>query len=231
LAFCHYTQGMRKLLAEGLATFALVFAGAGAIVVDDVSGGAVSHVGVSLTFGLVVMAMIHAVGDVSGAHMNPAVTIGFYVSRRFPGSQVAPYVASQVAGAVAASLLLRALFPAHEMLGATLPAGPPVQSLALEYVTTAMLMFVILGVATGAKEQGITAGIVVGGAVALGALFAGPVSGGSMNPARSIGPALVSGHLSALWLYVAAPIGGAVSAVVACRYVRGRDCCSAEAGY
>lgn len=217
---------MRPLLAEAVATFSLVFAGTGAIVVNDYSGGAVSHVGVALTFGLVVMAMIHSVGDVSGAHMNPAVTIGFYASRRFPGARVGPYVVSQVTGALAASLLLRLLFPVHETLGATLPSGPVAQSVALEFVLTGMLMFVILGVASGAKEQGLSAGLVVGGMVALGALVGGPVSGASMNPARSIGPAVVSGTVSTLWVYLVAPSAGALAAVPVCRSVRGASCCA-----
>jgi aquaporin NIP len=136
-----------------------------------------------------------------------------------------PYVLSQLLGALAASLLLRSLFPQHPTLGATAPAGPPVQSLILEVILTALLMFVILNVSTGAKERGITAGIAVGSVIALEALFAGPISGASMNPARSLAPALVSQHLAALWIYLVAPVAGALLAVVGCRCVR-KDCCS-----
>lgn len=219
---------MKKLLAESFGTFCLVFAGTGAIIVNDVSGGVVSHVGVALTFGLVVLAMIHSVGDVSGAHLNPAVTLGFYVARRLPGSYVLPYVGSQLAGAFAASGLLRLLFPTHATLGATFPAGATAQSFVLELVLTAILMFVILSVSTGSKERGITAGLVVGAVIALEALFAGPISGASMNPARSIAPAVVSADFSSLWLYVLAPMGGALVAVAGCRCIREEHCCVAS---
>ena len=199
---------MKAHLSEVIGTFCLVFAGTGAIVVDDESGGAVSHVGVALTFGLVVMAMIYAVGDKSGAHLNPAVTFGFWLSRRLPGKAVAPYVAAQAVGAFAASGLLRLLFR-HPSLGATRPAGPWAQSFVLEAVLTAILMFVILGVATGAREKGVLAGVAIGGVIALEALFAGPISGASMNPARSLAPAVVSGRLGDVWIYLVAPVLGA----------------------
>ena len=216
---------MRKLAAEFLGTFALLFAGTGAIVIDDVTGGAVSHVGVALTFGLVVLAIVYAVGDVSGAHLNPAVTLGFFAARRFPGRSVLPYVASQCAGALVASLCLRLLFPGHATLGATLPRGNDFQSFVLEVLLTCLLMFVILSVSTGAKEKGITAGIAVGAVVGLEALFAGPISGASMNPARSLAPAVVSLHFASLWVYLAAPALGAAVAVLACRCVREKPCC------
>lgn len=205
----------RKCLAESIGTFALVFAGTGAVVVNDVSGGAVTHVGVALTFGLVVMAMIYAVGDVSGAHFNPAVSVGFWMARRFPGRHVAPFVASQLAGAVAASVALRLLFPEHPTLGMTLPAGSETQSFVLEVILTFFLMFVIINVATGSKEQGIMAGAAIGATVGLEALFAGPICGASMNPVRSIAPALVAGDLGSLWVYLSASFLGAVLAVVA----------------
>jgi MIP family channel proteins len=216
---------MRRLAAEALGTFALVFAGTGAIVVNDASGGAVSHVGVALTFGLVVLAMIYALGDVSGAHLNPAVTLGFLVARRFEGRLLAPYVASQCAGALLASLCLRLLFPASATLGATLPAGEALQSFALEAVLTFLLMFVILSVSTGSKEKGALAGVAVGAVIALEALFAGPVSGASMNPARSLAPALVALRLEHLWVYLTAPLLGACAAVLACRCVQAPGCC------
>jgi aquaporin Z len=213
----------RSYAAELIGTFALVFAGTGAVVINDVSGGQVTHVGVAVTFGLIVMAMIYAVGDVSGAHLNPAVTCGFWLARRLPGRVVGPYIASQIAGAVLASITLRLLFPQHPTLGVTYPAGsvahPVVQSFVLEIVLTAMLMFVILSVACGAKEKGLTAGIAIGGVVALEAMFAGPVCGASMNPARSLGPALISGGWAHQWLYVIAPVLGAALAVAGWKFV------------
>jgi aquaporin NIP len=204
---------LRKCAAEFIGAFALVFAGTGAIIIDTVSSGAVSHVGIGLTFGLVVMAMIYAVGEVSGAHLNPAVTLGFFLARRFPASAVIPYILSQSAGALLASLTLRLLFGNIAHLGATLPAGGASQSFFLELILTAMLMFVILSLATGSKEQGLMAGIAIGATVGLEALFAGPICGASMNPARSLAPAIVSGHITALWLYLTAPFLGAALAV------------------
>jgi len=219
---------IKKCFAELLGTFALVFAGTGAIVINEVSNGAITHVGVALTFGLVVLAMIYAIGDISGAHINPAVTLGFWAARRLPARSVAPYLLSQGAGALLASGALRFLFPQNELLGATQPAGPARQSFVLEFILTAILMFVILNVSTGAKEKGITAGIAVGAVIALEALFAGPICGASMNPARSLAPALVSGHLANLWIYLAAPALGALAAVGACRCVQEQGCCSAK---
>lgn len=216
---------MKKLLAEFLGTFALVFAGTGAIVINAASGGAIGHLGIALVFGLVVLAMIHTFGDISGAHLNPAVSLAFAAARRFAWMAVPGYVAAQVAGGLAASALLQMLFPLSGSLGATLPAGSAGQSFILEAVLTAMLMFSILSVSTGAREKGITAGITIGAVVALEALFAGPISGASMNPARSLAPALVSGHMSHLWLYLAAPVAGALLAVPLCALVRAPGCC------
>ena len=217
----------KRLAAEFLGTFALVFAGTGAIVINDVTHGAVTHVGIALTFGLVVLAMIYTLGDISGAHLNPAVTLGFWAARRFETSQVLPYLSSQCAGALLASGVLRLLFPANIHLGATLPADTAWQSVVLETILTALLMFVILNFCTGAQEKGITAGIAIGSVIALEALFAGPICGASMNPARSLAPALVSGHLEHLWIYLAAPVLGALMAVVACRCVQAEGCCCA----
>jgi aquaporin NIP len=219
---------MPRFFAEFFGTFALVFAGTGAIVVDHLTSGAISHLGVALTFGLVVTAMIYSVGDVSGAHLNPAVTLGFWLARRLPGADVVPYVLSQVAGACTASVLVLVLFGSEAALGATLPAGNAGQSFLLEIVLTLLLMFTILSVSTGAKERGITAGLAIGAVVGLCALFAGPISGASMNPARSLGPALVGGRLEHLWIYLLAPAIGAGLAVLACRCARGAECCVAR---
>lgn len=213
---------MNKYAAEIFGTFGLVFAGTGAVIIDAVTGGSVTHVGVALTFGLIVMAMIYAVGDVSGAHLNPAVTVGFFASGRLPARYVVPYVVSQLTGAISASVTLLFLFGNHASLGATLPAGPAMQSFVLETILTGILMFVILCVSTGPKEVGTVAGIAVGGVVALEAMFAGPICGASMNPARSLAPALVSGNLHAVWVYLTAPMLGAAVAVPLWRLTRGR---------
>jgi aquaporin Z len=218
-------RDMKRACAEFLGTFALVFAGTGAIVVDQVSGGAITHVGIALTFGLVVLAMVYTLGDISGAHLNPAVTVGFWAARRLPARDVLTYVPAQVVGAVAASGLLRVLFPENALLGATLPAGSDLQSFILETVLTFLLMLTILNVSTGAKEKGITAGIAVGAVIGLEAMFAGPICGASMNPARSLAPALVTGHVGHLWIYLIAPPLGAVLAMFACRCVREEGCC------
>lgn len=217
---------MKKFAAEAFGTFALVFAGTGAIVINDATH-AITHVGIALTFGLVVLAMIYTVGEISGAHLNPAVTLAFCSAGRMAWAEALPYLGSQCAGAFAASALLHFLFPQHATLGATLPAGSATQSFVLEMVLTAILMFVILNVSTGAKEKGITAGIAVGAVIALEALFAGPICGASMNPARSLAPAVVSGHVEHLWVYLLAPLIGAQLAVPACRCVQTEGCCGA----
>ncbi len=211
---------MNKYIAELIGTFALVFAGTGAIVIDHVSGGAVTHVGVAITFGLIIMTMIYAVGDVSGAHFNPAVTIGFALSRRLPMREVAPYIGAQLIGAFVASGALRAMFGNVGDLGATIPAGSVWQSFFLEAILTCILMFVILQVSTGPKETGVMAGIAIGGVIGLEAMFAGPISGASMNPARSLAPAIVSGNLHALWVYLIAPVVGAGFAVPCWKAIR-----------
>lgn len=218
---------MKKLAAELFGTFILVFVGTGAIVVNDDRGGPITHVGIALTFGLVVLSLIYALGDVSGCHINPAVTLGFFVARRFPGRMVLPYLLSQSAGALLASLCLWLLFPSHSTLGATLPSGSPWQSFVFEVLLTLFLMFVILNVSTGAKEKGTMAGIAIGAVIAFEAMVGGPISGASMNPARSLAPAVVSLSLNHLWVYLAAPVLGAVAAVLACRCVREHPCCCA----
>ncbi len=215
----------KKLLAEFIGTFSLVFAGTGAVVINDVSAGSITHVGIALTFGLVVMAMIYAVGDISGAHFNPAVTSAFWLAGRLPGSTVIPYLLSQGLGALAASTVLHFLFPAHSTLGTTLPAGGDAQSFVLELILTFILMFVILNVSTGAKEKGITAGIAVGAVIGLEAMFAGTICGASMNPVRSLAPAVISGHLEHLWIYLTAPFAGAWLAILACRGCQDATCC------
>ena len=217
---------MKRLIAEFLGTFGLVFAGTGAIVVNNVSNGAITHLGIALTFGLVILAMIYTFGDVSGAHLNPAVTTAFAVARRFSWKEVPSYVAAQLAGAFAASGLVRLLFPSDTKLGATLPVASAMQSFILELVLTFILMLVILSVSTGAKEKGITAGIAIGAVIALEAIFAGPISGASMNPARSLAPAIISDHAQSAWIYILAPIAGAILAVPACCAFRESGCCS-----
>lgn len=217
---------MKPYLAEGIGTFALVFAGTGAIIVNDLEQGVVTHVGVALTFGLIVMAMIYSIGDVSGAHINPAVTIGFFIARRFEGRNVIPYILCQCTGAIVASVLLRLIFWEHQGLGVTLPSGAWLQSFVLEIALSFLLMFVILNVSTGSQEKGIMAGAAIGGVVALEAMFAGPICGASMNPARSLGPAIVSGNLNSLWIYLVAPVIGASVAVLSCVCVQGSGCCS-----
>ncbi|MHC4875044.1 MAG: MIP/aquaporin family protein [Planctomycetota bacterium] len=221
---------MKKYIAEALGTFALVLAGCGAIVIDGTTGGVISHSGIALTFGLIVMAMIYALGDVSGAHINPAATVAFWWAGRFEPKHLLPYIAAQSLGALAAAGVLRILFAEHVTLGSTLPAGPWWQSFVLEVLLTWLLMFVVLNVSTGAKEKGIMAGAAIGGTVALEAMFAGPICGASMNPARSLGPALVSGQTQYLWLYLTAPLTGSVLAVFSCCAVQEQGCCRAIPG-
>jgi aquaporin NIP len=204
---------IQRSIAEIIGTFALVFCGTGAIIIDNVTKGGVSHVGVAITFGLVVMAMIYGLGDVSGAHLNPAVSIAFSLAGRLPLKSLGIYVASEIVGAFLASLTLRFLFPHDELLGSTLPAGSAGQSFVLELLLTFFLMLVIMGVATGSKEQGLFAGIAIGSVILLEAMFAGPICGASMNPARSLAPAIVSGHPENLWVYLTAPVSGAALAI------------------
>jgi aquaporin Z len=202
-------KNFKPYFAESIGTFALVFAGTGAIIINDVMEGSISQVGIGLSFGLVVMVMVYALGEVSGAHINPAVTLGFCVLRKFPSKKTASYIVFQTAGAVSASLILRLLFPTHRDLGLTLPTGSVFQSFALEFLLTFLLMFVILQCAVRVKGRSFS-GSAIGATVGLGALFAGPICGASMNPARSFAPALISGNFTHLWVYILAPVSGAI---------------------
>ena len=210
---------MRALVAELIGTFALVFAGAGAIMVDEKTH-ALGHVGVAIAFGLVIMVMIYAVGHVSGAHFNPAVSLAFALTRHFSWARLVGYWAAQVSGAPIAAAILRGSLGNRAHVGATLPAGSQGQAFLWEVVLTFFLMFVIMSVATDTRAVGEAAAIAIGGTVGLDAMFGGPVTGASMNPARSIGPALVSGDLHALWVYIAAPVVGAAIGGVAYQYLR-----------
>lgn len=216
---------MKRYISEFIGTFCLVFAGTGAVIINDTFGGVVSHPGIAIVFGLVVMSMIYSIGDISGAHINPAVTIGFYRLGLFSGRDVLPYIICQVIGAVAASGVLLLMFPNHKTLGATLPNISILGAFIFEVILTFMLMFVIVHVSEGAKEKGLMAGVAVGGMVGLEAMFAGPATGASMNPARSIGPAVMSGNLPDLWIYIVAPIIGVLLACWTCRAIRGDRCC------
>jgi aquaporin NIP len=214
------TEDLRPLLAEAVGTFALVFAGCGAIMVDQKTHQ-LGHVGVAITFGLVIMFGIYAVGHISGAHFNPSVTFAFAVSRHFPWSRAAGYWGAQIVGALAAAALLRGSLGNRADVGATLPSGSQGQAFLWELILTFFLMFVIMAVATDTRAVGEAAAIAIGGTVGLDAMFGGPITGASMNPARSIGPALVSGNLRALWLYILAPIAGASLAALTYQFVRG----------
>lgn len=214
----------RRCFAEGLATFALVFAGCGAIVLDAEREGSLGATGIAAAFGLVIMAMIYATGHLSGAHINPAVSVAFGATRHFPARDVAAYVPAQLAGAVAGALLLRLVWhgtPAD--LGATAPSVGPGSALVYEAVMTGFLMFVIMAVATDTRAVGAAAAIAIGGTVALDSLFGGGVTGASLNPARSFGPALVAGEWQDFWIYVVGPLLGALGAAFAYELVRGRD--------
>ncbi|HEX4805179.1 MAG TPA: MIP family channel protein [Conexibacter sp.] len=213
---------LRRALAEALAAFALVFAGCGAIIANTVHAGALGGIGVSATFGLVIMAMIYATGHLSGAHINPAVTIAFTLTRHFPLRDALAYIAAQLVGATVAAFVLLSAWsakPAH--LGATLPSVPAGTALLYEIVLSAFLMFVIVAVATDTRAVGAAAALAIGGTVGLDALFGGPITGASMNPARSFGPALASGTWHDFWIYVAGPIAGAALGALAYQLVRG----------
>ena len=217
----------RALTAELIGTFALVFAGAGAVMVDAKTE-ALGHVGVAISFGLVIMVMIYALGHISGAHINPAVSLAFALSRHFPWSRVAAYWLAQTAGAVLAAAVLRGSLGDIAHVGATLPSGSQGQSFLWEIVLSFFLMLVVMAVATDTRAVGEAAAIAIGGTVGLDAMFGGPISGASMNPARSLGPALVSGDLHALWIYLSAPFLGAAVGALAYQFVRGEETRPAE---
>lgn len=219
---------MKNYISEFIGTFAMIFCGTGAMTINEVTGGDVTHVGIGITWGLIVMAMIYAFGEISGAHFNPAVSIAFAYAKKFSWKEVPKYIFFQVAGAFAASLLLMWLFPKSELLGATIPSVDVWRAFVLELILTFFLMVVIINVSTGSKEIGMMAGIAIGSVVLLEALFAGPITNASMNPARSLAPNIVSGNIKGLWLYILAPIIGAILAVVSCKFVKHENCCDEE---
>jgi MIP family channel proteins len=211
----------KRAAAEALAAFALVSAGCGAIIADTQDHGSLGAVGVALTFGLVIMVMVYATGHLSGAHINPAVTVAFTVTRHFPPRDALAYIAAQITGAIVAALVLLVLWPDQPAdLGATVPTVAVGRAFLYELLLTAILMFVIMAVATDTRAVGAAAAIAIGGTIALDALFGGVATGASMNPARSLGPALVSGTWTDFWVYVAGPISGATVGALAYQLVR-----------
>jgi len=216
---------MKRYISEFIGTFSMIFCGTGAMTINEVTSGDVTHVGIAITWGLIVMAMIYAFGETSGAHFNPAVTIAFAYAKKFPWKDVPKYITSQVLGAFAASFILLFLFPDSELLGSTIPKVDVWRAFVLELLLTFFLMVVIINVSTGSKEMGVIAGIAVGSVVLLEAMFAGPITNASMNPARSLAPNIVSGNLSGLWLYMIAPIIGAILAVMSCKLIKDDNCC------
>ena len=219
---------MKKYISEFIGTFSMVFCGTGAMTINEVTDGDVTHVGIAITWGLIVMAMIYAFAETSGAHFNPAVSIAFAFAKKFSWKEVPKYIIAQILGAFVASLILRFLFPTSETLGATIATVDVWRAFVLELLLTFFLMVVIINVSTGSKEIGVVAGIAIGGVVLLEAMFAGPITNASMNPARSIAPAIVSGNLQHLWMYTTAPILGALLAVVSCKLVKDENCCNNE---
>ena len=215
----------KNYISEALGTFTLVFCGTAAMTVNEITQGAVTHVGIGITWGFIVIAMIYAFGEISGAHFNPAVTIAFAYAKKFPWKEVPKYILFQFIGAIVASLLVWYLFPESKTLGGTQTILPPFKAFILEYLLTFFLMLVIINVSTGSKETGIMAGMAIGGVVMLEALFAGPMTNASMNPIRSLAPAIVSTNFTNLWLYLTAPILGAITAVLSCKWVKDDNCC------
>lgn len=219
-----FSSARNEYLAEFIGTFSLVLFGCGAIVVNDHTG-VIGHGGIAAAFGLIVMILIYSIGNISGAHMNPAVTIAFSVARGFPRAKIAWFVCAQLAGALLASLLLRLAFPANDGLGMTQSSIGLVAGFVCEFILSFVLMFVILNVTTGHQEKGIMAGVAIGATVGLEALVAGPLTNASMNPARSIGPAVMAGQLDQLWLFIVAPVLGMLAATPLCALVQGQNCC------
>jgi len=215
---------MKKYLSEFIGTFSMIFCGCGAMVINDFTGGSITHPGVAITWGLIVMSMIYAFGDVSGAHFNPAVTLGFAVAKKFKWIEVPRYVIAQLFGALTASYVLLFLFPESD-LGATIPTIEPLKVFIIELLLSFFLMLVIINVSTGSKEIGPVAGIAIGSVVLLEAMFAGPLTKASMNPIRSLAPALASGNFSHLWIYLTAPFAGMLLAVFSCKLVKDENCC------
>jgi MIP family channel proteins len=211
---------LSKAVAEAIGTFALVFAGCGAVMVAERFPGSVPFAAISIVFGLVVAAMIYAVGHISGAHFNPAVTAAFAVARHFPARQVLIYWLAQIVGAILAIALLAALLPGGSGFGATIPAIVPPKAVLWEAVLTFFLMFVIIAVATDTRAEGTMAGAAIGATVMLCAFFGGPVTGASMNPVRSLAPALFQGRLDVFWIYVVGPMVGAISAALIYEAIR-----------
>jgi aquaporin NIP len=211
---------MKSCITEFFGTFALLFFGTGAIVIDAEFAHKIGHLGIAITFGLVVAVMIFAFSEKSGAHFNPAVTLGFFIAGKFPLRQVFPYFISQFSGAILASFILHLLFPTNSSLGTTLPSGSAAQSFIMEIILATVLMVVILQVATGTKEQGMFAAITIGFTVLIEALVAGPVCGASMNPFRSLAPALVSGNFLFIWIYLVAPFVGVGLAVLIWKLIK-----------
>lgn len=218
---------MKKYYAESIGTFAMIFCGCGAMTINEITNGSISHVGVAATWGLIVMAMIFAFGETSGAHFNPAVTIGFAFAKKFAWNKVPKYILAQAIGAILAAFLLWFLFPGSQFLGETTPAigFPAYKAAILEFLLTFFLMVTIINVSTGSKEVGTMAAIAVGGVILLEAMFAGPMTKASMNPIRSIAPALFTGNFEHLWLYILAPILGALAGVSSCKLVKDDQCC------
>ena len=214
---------LKRWVAELVGTFALVFAGAGAIMTDHLSGGQVTHLGIGLTFGLVVAAMIYATGHISGAHINPAVTLAFALARHFPWKEVPLYWVAQLLGAALACLVLRQLLGPVADMGMTLPSGSDIQSLVFEFLLTFILMFVIMAVATDDRAVGQAAALAIGATVGIEAIFAGPISGASMNPARSLGPALAAWNWSSHWVYWVGPVAGAGAGALLYRWIKNDD--------
>lgn len=216
---------MKKYIAESIGTFAMVFCGTGAMTINEVTGGSISHVGVAITWGLIVMGMIYAFGEISGAHFNPAVTVAFAFAKKFSWKETPKYILAQCLGAILASAILWYLFPESETYGATIPTVDAFRAFVLELLLAFFLMVVIINVATGSREIGTMAAIAVGGVILLEAMFAGPITKASMNPARSLAPAIISGQWQHFWVYIAAPFLGMLLAVSTCKLVKDDNCC------